>query len=302
MANGKHYIKIPEITIRKIHLNTQKLKIFVNYTYQRKGVSPLGFFKNLGKGKIVYLDMAPIFKNLSENKELLLHIKWLGELLKKNVNINFFERDAFDRIFYVKNIGNITLKGKTYIKTPIVILDSLNKNMNFSTQNFVDLNHLTIKVDGNTTIFPTDSNKYVKLKLKGEILIKSDKYNKSLSLYFSRIKNTTLITRNPIISHNGTTIFDSLYAHYPYSFCFVGERVVVNGHTKFNIKLSGNNVLLLSDVQLKGIQRPISKFKSLNVDLHFFLKYPFESIFFTFVILISVIFIYKKTSKVAINT
>jgi len=110
--------------------------------------------------------------------------------------------------------------------------------------------------------------------------------------------NLEVIARNPMITNNGTTTFDSLFASYPYKFQSTGNRGTLNGYIEFKVKLSEESVSLLDKVQLNGdLRLDVATSPAFNDDLYFFINLPQESAFFALVIILITVVVYMKTRK-----
>jgi hypothetical protein len=330
-------IKIPSIDIPILQVSEASTTIIANYTFKNIMASPFALLKKHGEGKILYLEMTPILRNLIGSKDFAEIIEWTRNLLQNYVNCTLFNSSAYRRTFYVKNIGEISSQGKVCISTQSIVsgLESLSRViLDFSdysqVKNFesflgdivislIEPNGTipaTVQVNGSITISSMDSNNYVKLKLNGESLFKFDIshdnkvkvtlsngtslifHNGVLFINIPHTENVELMVRNPIITINGTTTFNSLFASYPYKFQSSGNRGTFNGYSKFKVKLSGERVILLDEVQLDGnlyldtTTEPIYK-----KDLFFFINFPQESTFFTSAIILFTILVYIKINN-----
>ncbi|MGB9614215.1 MAG: hypothetical protein ACPL3B_01765 [Fervidobacterium sp.] len=333
VGNEGSCIKIPNATIPEIQINDASTTIIANYTLGKFIASPYALLKRIGEGKILYLEVAPIL-NLAESQDFIKTMEWTRDLLQNYVDLTLFNSSAYGRTFYVKNIGEISLQVQTHIATSSVIFsfDELRKvtlsfsngskvqNIKSSFENVTMSNieirgatPVTIQVNGNVTLSPLDSNRYIKLKLNGEasfqfflnhnnevqIFLKNGNsaglrfHDGVLLIHIPHAENIELIVSNPIITNNGTTTFDSLFASYPYKFTSSGNRGTSTGQIEFKVKLSEEKVMLLDKVLLKGnLYGHVLPTQTYKQDLFFFNEFPLESLFFTLATILFTIFIY----------
>lgn len=186
------YTKISRITIPELQLSDNSTTIIANYTFKNTVVSPFAFLKNLGQGRIIYLEMAPILGNIAGCQDAMKTLTWISDFLEEHVNLTLFIPSAYRRVFYVKNIGQMCFQGETCIETPSIVfgLGEINEvtlkfsnhsdigNVELSLENVTLLDTefkggipATIHVKGNTTVYSLDSNNYAGMKFNGEVLL-----------------------------------------------------------------------------------------------------------------------------------
>lgn len=334
------YTRIPEIVVPELQLNASSTKIIANYASENSSASPLALLQNLGAGKILYIEATPILEKLAGNQYFVKTLTWLIDTMQKDINLPFFDSTAYTRTFYVKNIGKIFSQGETLIDTPSIVfspeeldgvrldftghsdvekIESSLENITVSDINFNGAIPAEIRLDGNTTVFPLDSDNYAQLKLDGDTLLRFDLNNGNevkitvknstytnllfndgvLLLHISNAQNVRFVTRKPTLTTNGTTTFDSFFASYPYAFQSVGTRGTFSGNIEFKVKLSETSVLVLDEAQFDGnLRLDVTTNSVLTDDLHFFVNLSNESLLFILVIILLTIFVYIKTRKV----
>lgn len=187
--------RIPSMIVPEFQLEETSTTIIANYTLEENTAAPFAFLRELEKGKIIYLVMTPLLRNLAGSRDIIETMGWVGNLLRDYVRLSPFCSSSYRRTFYVKNIGEISSQGETSIQTSGITfgfetphevalsfsnstsvenIESFSQNITVSDVGFKGAIPAVITVDGNVTLSPLDSNNYVKLKLCGEVSFKFD--------------------------------------------------------------------------------------------------------------------------------
>lgn len=233
----------------------------------------------------------------------------------KNIGEVFLQGETYmetsNIIFGFETLHGVTLSFSN--ATLVENVESFFENFTVSKVEFNGVIPVTTIVDGNVTLSPLDLNRYVKLKFGGEAVFEfdissnseirvdltSDKNNYTnllfhdgvLLLNLPHVEEIESVARNPVITSNGTTTFDSLFVSHPYSFRASGNCGTFNGCMEFKVKLSEEQILFLDDVQLDGnLHLDVAASSAFGDDLIFFVNFPKESASFTLVVVLFIIF------------
>ena len=326
--------KMAETSVSKMQLGNNLSSIVANYAFENTLISPLALIKNVEKGRIIYLDVSPL-SQIAGNQETLNSVTWLRSLLQNYTDISTVNQGVYTRTFYLKNIGNVLAQGEISIETSNMLFDFENLNvlnLSFSNSSQVIRSNLTkddvfgldvtgfvplsVTLIGNCTISPIDSADYVNLKLKGTMFLQFEITSKNSVKVFSEnvndankiFNNCTLllqtaplsqidvILKNPMITVNGTTSFESLYVSYPYGYQSAGDPALLTGYAQFKLVLSEERVMLIGDFQTNGqLDLVLNTQSVVNDDLLFFKNFLPEFILTITILTIAVaIFIIPK--------
>jgi hypothetical protein len=248
----------------------------------------LSFFNSSAYGRTFYV------KNIGE-------ISLQGETCVETSNM----------FFCLETLNGVTLSFSN--STSVENVESFFENFTVSKVEFNGVIPVTTIVDGNVTLSPLDLNNYVKLEFDGRAVFEFDVSRNSevkvdlrssqsnytnllfhdgvLLLNVPHAEDIELVAGNPVITSNGTTTFDSLFASYPYRFQASGNRGTFNGCMELKVRLSEERVLLFDEVQLDGnLHLDVTTASTFSDDLAFFVNFPNESASFTLVIFLFIIF------------
>jgi hypothetical protein len=268
------------IEIDKYQPTSTDVQPLAYYTFSNSIVAPFAFQKNFGSGKIVYLEISSIFKELDQNNssstQLFSTLSGLSEFIKSCADITTY---SDEKAFYVKNFGQITITGDVSINTTSLIFTHPFLCNTLEMAHQTGLSNVMIRdveilgqvtasvavVNGSITIRPSKTGLYSILTINGPsdwsvncspnssivmsvedtsgqvMNINSSISQMQLSLAAS---NVSVVIRNPIVSSNGTSQFSELSSSWPYDFSVSQQWATINGLTNFNVKMTGEGFLL----------------------------------------------------------
>lgn len=328
---------LQELTVPELQLSNRSTLIIAEYSLENTSISPLIVQEDIGKGKILCVEATPLLGNSCSNQDFFEAMTWISKILQNPANLTSFHFEDFERIFYTKNIGSITLQGNTRIDTSSLVfgltkLDGV--RMSFSNYTDVEnggmmiqnatLSHVDfggavsagIQIVGKVTVVPLDSDSYLLLKLGGKTSIGFDLNNDTaVNISLANGNNTSesfqngflsldimsgdigLIARKPTVISNGTTTFNSLFTSYSSSFQSNGNRATSNGTIEFKMKLSEAKVLLIEAKFIGEMKIDVSSQPATQEDLNFFSNLSSRSVLSILVIILIDVVIFIKTQK-----
>jgi len=216
---------------------------------------PFIVLKELGKGKLLYVDISPFFVYMFKSETLAFSSRTflieilpaIGEIICEAVNIPetsfLFERELF-----AKNVGSIEVSGYLEISLSSFLFT---KFENFPLNETLTERWEKVIINGTACFLPTDSLSYVKLVVKDALikLIREDDHGKEQLEMF--VQNASFFVKDPKVHVTGSVIFSNFYDYSVNPRIGVyGKKIVIDGIIHFSIISSSEKAFLIDDLDV----------------------------------------------------
>jgi len=160
--NSNQIVRIPQTRVEKIQVNDATTIPISYFTLEGKDISALSLYKQFGKGKIIYVQVAPLLSQIDKlSKDYLKLFETVSEIIVydariANVTISRYVPNFNDwpALSFIE--GNIYVNGDIDLKANFIALPQLKNIQILEPTLFRNMNITSIQSYGNTSVIMTN--------------------------------------------------------------------------------------------------------------------------------------------------
>ena len=287
---GEREEELPVFSVTKLSFDEARTRPLAYFTSNGTAVTPYALMANIGEGEVLYLNVYPYLSLLNSTDEnvrrrAFTRLPAFLDVLSDEIplsHLNICEKSAY---FHRYSIGDIRLEGDVCLTTSgLVLLKSIRASI-LSPVKRANEKLLGLNITGRTIIsinskeailspHPMGTSLYAKAELRDKCSFAFKLFEGSrLTLCFSdgieRFEGnekgvevvvevetpTSLLIRSPHVRVDGTAEFECLYYPGARPVIFIQPRndhVIARGSIRFRVLHADAELLLLSDLEVKG--------------------------------------------------